>query len=922
MWIIGLLIGLIVGGYVDQEEGAVFGAALGAIAGLTISLRKRIGNIEELRERVHALEDGIFELRQQIAAFRSHSAAAPEIDSETAAAPTPDSVTAVPATETPAQAVTRDTATAPESDPTALQPASLETPDQFATPVMPAEVTRLWNWLTGGNALVRVGVVVLFFGVAFLLKYAYEHTNVPIELRLTGVAIGAIVMLVIGWRLRLRKPVYALAIQGGGVGVLYLTVFGAFRLFGLLPGEAAFVLLIAIAVLSALLAIRQNALSLAVLGVSGGFLAPILASTGGGSHVMLFSYYAVLNLGILAIALYKAWRPLNVLGFVFTFGIGAMWGARFYRDDLFASTEPFLVFFVLLYVLISVIFAFRQAPRFKHYVDSTLVFGTPLVGFGLQTRLMEPFEYGAAWSAVALSALYLGLASVLYRRHQETLRMLVEAFFALGVIFATLAIPLAVDGRWTSAAWALEGAAAYWVGVHQGRKWPRVFGVLMQFAAGAAFLSDVQSGVRDMPVLNTFYMGTVFIALAGLFSNYTVERHAAKVGHTAMQAAIGLFAWGLAWWVFGGLHEIHQHVPRPERISASLLFLSATCAAFSVLFARGWWIARFPALALTPLMAIALVLQSVTLGQAHPLAGFGLLAWPVAFALHFFVLKRDDTVRIEQTARGIGPLGYVSVAHAAGVWLLAMAGAIELSWQVGHAVQGSRVWPLISWALVPVLLLVAASSRGVQARWPVQQHSHAYVWTGIVPLVVFLYVWSLQANWNSNGSPAPLPYIPLLNPQDMMQMLVFAATIGWWQSLRTAGIEQAARIPNNWKWGLFGALVFYWLNGVLLRTLHHWGGVPYDFGTMLRSALAQTAVSIFWTVLALGAMLFATRRVNRWVWLSGAGLMAVVVIKLFIVDLAKVGGVERIVSFIAVGLLMLVIGYVAPVPPRQHTEAA
>ena len=69
-------------------------------------------------------------------------------------------------------------------------------------------------------------------------------------------------------------------------------------------------------------------------------------------------------------------------------------------------------------------------------------------------------------------------------------------------------------------------------------------------------------------------------------------------------------------------------------------------------------------------------------------------------------------------------------------------------------------------------------------------------------------------------------------------------------------------------------------------------------------------------------MLFATRRVNRWLWASGASLMAVVVVKLFIIDLAKVGGVERIVSFIAVGVLMLVIGYVAPVPPRRQAEAA
>jgi uncharacterized membrane protein len=935
MWIIGLLIGLIAGGAIGREEGAIFGAALGAIAGLVMSLRKRVGDLETFRERIDALEGRILELRKQLTDVRSAGRPVADIQRETMRDMAADSPAALPENEMPVQPVSPPAATGPDATPAGSRPESPDTRDRFAgpteparaarpatTPAKPTELARLWDWLTGGNALVRVGVVVLFFGVAFLLKYAYEHTNVPIELRLTGVAIGAIVMLVIGWRLRLRKPVYALAIQGGGVGVLYLTIFGAFRLFGLLPGEAAFVLLIAIAILSALLAIVQNAMSLAVLGVSGGFLAPILASTGGGSHVMLFSYYAVLNLGILAIALHKAWRPLNVLGFGFTFGIGSLWGARFYRDELFASTEPFLVFFVLLYVLISVVFAFRQAPRFKHYVDSTLVFGTPLVGFGLQARLVNPFEYGAAWSAVAFSALYIGLASILYRRHQETLRMLVEAFFALGVIFATLAIPLAVDGRWTSAAWALEGAAAYWVGVHQGRKWPRVFGLLMQFAAGVAFLSDVQSGARGLPVLNTFYMGTVFIALAGLFSNHTIERHAAKVGYTAMQAAIGVFAWGLAWWVFGGLHEIQQHVPRPERLAASLLFLSGSCAVFSVLFARGWWIARFPALGLAPVIAIALVLQAVTAVPAHPLTGFGLLAWPVAFVLHFFVLRQDENVRTQQTARGIPDLAYVGVAHSIGVWLLAMAGAMELSWQVGHAVQESRVWPLVSWALVPVVLLIAGSSRGIQAHWPVRQYAAAYLWTGLVPLVAFLYVWSLQANWNSNGSPAPLPYVPLFNPLDLTQMLAFAAAIGWWQSLKKNGIEQAARLPANWKWGLFGAIVFYWLNGALLRTLHHWGGVPYDFNAMLRSPLAQTAVSIFWTVLALGAMFYATRRINRWIWFSGAGLMAAVVVKLFIIDLAKVGGVERIVSFIAVGILMLIIGYVAPVPPRKQTEAA
>jgi uncharacterized membrane protein len=89
---------------------------------------------------------------------------------------------------------------------------------------------------------------------------------------------------------------------------------------------------------------------------------------------------------------------------------------------------------------------------------------------------------------------------------------------------------------------------------------------------------------------------------------------------------------------------------------------------------------------------------------------------------------------------------------------------------------------------------------------------------------------------------------------------------------------------------------------------------------MTRSMIVQAAFSIFWSVLALCAMLSATRMRLRTLWLIGAGLMAIVVVKLFFIDLSNIGGIERIVSFIGVGLLMLVIGYVSPVPPGASEE--
>ena len=152
--------------------------------------------------------------------------------------------------------------------------------------------------------------------------------------------------------------------------------------------------MVAVCALSAFLAVRQNALPLAFMGTAGGFLAPVLLSTGQGNHVALFSYYALLNAGIFAIAWFKAWRPLNLLGFVFTFTIGSAWGVTAYRPALFASTEPFLILFFLMYVGIALLYAVKRELALRHYVDGTLVFGTPIVATALQASLVKDMPFG------------------------------------------------------------------------------------------------------------------------------------------------------------------------------------------------------------------------------------------------------------------------------------------------------------------------------------------------------------------------------------------------------------------------------------------------------------------------------------------------------------------------------------------------
>ena len=387
----------------------------------------------------------------------------------------------------------------------------------------PVAPNPVWAWFTGGNTLTRIGVLVLFFGIGFLLIYFAELVTIPIEVKLAGVALAGAALVALGTRLTRTRPGYGLSLQGAGAGILYLTTFAALRLYEVLPAVPAFALLVLVAALTVWLAVRADSQALAALAIAGGFLAPFLVATSAGAPARLFGYFAVLNAVIFALAWVRAWRGLNVLGFVFTFVLGLFWGQRFYRPEHFATVEPFLVVFFLFYVAIAVLYAKRGALEAKAPVDALLVFGVPLVGFALQAGLVHDTRYGVAWSAFAMAILYGALALALLRRAEPGLALLARAFGVLAVIFGTVAIPFAADPRWTSAWWALEAAGVYWIGCRQRQGLARAFALLLQLGAALAFVAGFEPG--DRLFLNATYLGTTLIALAALATAFVADRH-------------------------------------------------------------------------------------------------------------------------------------------------------------------------------------------------------------------------------------------------------------------------------------------------------------------------------------------------------------------------------------------------------------
>ncbi|MET0777455.1 MAG: DUF2339 domain-containing protein [Pseudomonas mandelii] len=1171
-----MLIGLVLGWILDESFSD---ALLGALLGLGVGQAIRIGRLDsEATEQRRLLEQAQVALngvQQRLALLEVPGVTTPEtsepVASEAAPSPdftldeipveTPELIWDLPPELEPMAATAAQTSHPLPDDVWKPEPVTRE-PQQPAIPRGPNVIERAIsgarNWLFGGNTVLRVGVVLLFLGLAFLLRYATEGMVVPIELRYAGVAAAALGLLGLGWWLRTRNSNYALMLQGTGIAVLYLTVFAAMRLHPLLDPTAALGLLVAVTVFSAILAITQDALGLAAAAALGGFAAPILTSTGAGNHVALFSYFALLNAGILAIAWFKAWRLLNLIGFVGTFGIGFAWGLRSYTPQLLWSTEPFLILFFLMYLAIGLLFARRKllemsdAPeddsreallrwsaRKGDYVDGTMLFGPPLVGFGLQFALVQHLEFAAAFSALALGMIYMGLARFLMGGRAL---LLAETCLALGVIFASLAIPLGLDARWTAAAWAVEGAGIFWLGLRQQRPLARAFALLLQLGSAIAFVSELRIG--DGRLLDGAPLGALMLGVALLFSFYQLRKALpeqtseweriglpvlACLGLTFLYLLAPLFflthgtaiSWALAglatlfvglrlqsrtflftafavqllggalfllrlqgsggesgavfsagwsgllsasliglaliagmllaardemvrsdvrllrglsvvllaglvlinlavlfvlpWqtasavWAASGLFIIWLSLYLKQRVSfvfglllqviggAAFLFagpdllgplaseglkplahsgfwtplvlglaamvgawrlqLGNHASAFDVLslqrlsevllvWGAGWWalawiseVLRFAPLNLQATLLLAVAALSVALwtvlamrlkwsslgllctllmpaaglvllaawhSRYHPAANFGWLVWAAVFVVHFISLRRLAPML---------PARALSTAHVLGCWLLIGVLALELRYGLLLLSEQYNAWRWLGWAILPSLYLVLMAAPR-NWPWPVSAYPREYRFYAATPLALLMLGWFWLANIISDGTAEPLPYVPLVNPLELGLLFALFGVYVWSRSavtqlaIRKDSIEHATQL-------IAGVSLFAFFTALVMRTAHHWGGVPFELDALLESMLVQAGLSIVWTLMALSLMIGGHLRHRREVWLIGAALIGVVVAKLFFVELSNRGGLARIVSFIGVGVLLLVVGYFAPLPPKR-----
>ncbi len=301
----------------------------------------------------------------------------------------------------------------------------------------------------------RIGILALVFGVAFFLKYAFDNDWIGEAGRVAIGILTGMALIYLGDFLRQKYTSYASTLTGGGIAVLYLSIYSAFVFYQLIEQIPAFIAMMAVTAIGAFLAIRYERINLAALSILGGFLTPLLLSTGVNNQVGLFSYMTILNLGILAVSFYRNWQKLNLLGIIATLFLYFGWSASYYDSSALFITEAFLTLWFVIYSVAIVshnILSKKKADVF----DLSLIVLNGLAYFGISYFLLLK-DYGdyVGFFTVLMAMIYFVFAYVSFQINSEDKEL---ALFlpGLSIFFLTISAPIQFDGVWVTLTWTTE----------------------------------------------------------------------------------------------------------------------------------------------------------------------------------------------------------------------------------------------------------------------------------------------------------------------------------------------------------------------------------------------------------------------------------------------------------------------------------
>ncbi len=386
----------------------------------------------------------------------------------------------------------------------------------------------------GENLINKIGILILVLGISYFVKFAIDKNwiNEPARVGI-GILAGSLVLF-IAHKLRKKYAPFSSVLVAGAIAIFYFTIYIAFHEYKLFGQEVAFAIMVVITAFSCLISLSYNRMELAILSLIGGFLVPFMVSTGSGNYIVLFTYIAILNIGILALAYFKKWQLLHILAFVFTMLLFGAW----VLDDINAETPHYvgaLIFgftFYLIFIIINIINNLRYKGNLTKIQLSMLTINN-FVFYGIGMLILSNFkpELTGLFTAF-LAILNIGYSVLLYKKFGLDKRG-VYLLIGLSLTFITLAIPVQFSGNSITVFWAIEAVLLMWLSQKSQIKNYRFASVIVQLLMLISLVLDwfVYTNIEsDLSiVINTIFIAGILVIASFILVNYLLRNDTEKL---------------------------------------------------------------------------------------------------------------------------------------------------------------------------------------------------------------------------------------------------------------------------------------------------------------------------------------------------------------------------------------------------------
>lgn len=495
--------------------------------------------LQNLAARLSALEQHLAGLEKSLASWGT--ATAPPAVEEPAHAEPPK---VAPPVSAPLQ-----TAPPPSIPPKEIpKPREIPLPPRefsvFAAPPLHSSQTKPSSaldleTLIGGRWLNRIGITALILAVTYFLKYAFDNNWIGPSGRVAiGILLGAAMLPWSHWLLQRGYSYFSEGIAGLGAAVLYLSIWAGCQYYKLFSLDVGFAAMIVITAGMAAVALGRNSQRIALLSLFGGFLTPVLVSEGKDAQVVLSTYLLILGAGLLVIEMRRDWRALTPVSFLLSQLYFWGWYSEFYRPAKLERTIILATLFFLLYAALPVLRAVRYSQL--HQLDIVVVLANSFAYLGaLYVMLWPQDRWPLTLLVLALSGGHLLVARLVLPPKAGESPLARLLFAGLALTFATLAIPIRLEGKWITLAFAIEGAILIWTGFRSMAGFLRAGGYFLLVLAAARLL------IFPLPA-SQFLFNARFAAYAVLIFCfgvvvYAAREHESSVGRDELNA-LGVFA--------------------------------------------------------------------------------------------------------------------------------------------------------------------------------------------------------------------------------------------------------------------------------------------------------------------------------------------------------------------------------------------